>query len=384
MTTPPKIGFDVRPGNSGPGRYVASLAKGMEGAEWDVCFLENPTAETSDQPQPDLATKKPSVLRSMVPVGIRQSIGFYQQARRLARRIKFMQVDLFHAQNTGCEEMPVGARFARVPQILGTFHVDSTYDLNRERNGWAHRAMEWYSNRSLTRAIAVSNATRRDWIERTGLSAERVVTIHNGINPDHFSRQYARETAKKKLGLPADSLVIGGMGRLDAAKGFCYLIEAVARLSSDFPDVVLAIAGTGDLLGELEQLARKLDVSQKVHFLGFQENVGLFLDSLDVFVMASLCEALGYALLEAMAHGVPAIGTRIGGIPEVVAEGKTGFLCPAADANGLAAAIVPLLKSSELRKELGANARDRVVKHFHEDDMIRKTLAVYLETLGRS
>lgn len=287
-----------------------------------------------------------------------------------------------HCQATGCEEMPVAARLAGVPHVLGTFHVDSTCDLEQKRNGFAYRAMEWYSNRSLHRAIAVSEATKQDWMRRSGIPADRVVTIHNGIDPDHFRRGQSKAEARAKLQLPPDAIILGGLGRLDPAKGFTYLIEALANLRGDFPQALVAIAGTGALREQLEARASTLGIADRVVFLGFQTDVNVVLDACDVFVMSSLCESLGYALLEAMAHELPAVGTTVGGIPEVIIPGETGFLAPPRDGASLAKAIRPLLESADLRDRLGRAGRQRVIQHFHEADMVRKTIDVYRQMVS--
>jgi glycosyltransferase involved in cell wall biosynthesis len=177
-------------------------------------------------------------------------------------------------------------------------------------------------------------------------------------------------------------VILGGVGRLDPAKGFVHLIEALAHLRSDFPKLVVAIAGTGLLREQLEMKAQSLGVSDRTVFLGFQNDVNLVLDAFDVFVAPSLSETLGYALLEAMAHELPAVGTKVGGIPEVIVPGETGDLAPSRDGAALAKSIRPLLESADLRERLGRAGRERVVKHFHEADMVRKTLDVYRRILG--
>jgi glycosyltransferase involved in cell wall biosynthesis len=271
----------------------------------------------------------------------------------------------------------VSARLACVPTILGTFHVSPSLDLQRVRSGLAHRPLEWISNHSLHAAIAVSEATRRDWISRTRIPAHRVMTIHNGIDPNHFRRGQSQRAARGKLGLPAEATILGGLGRLDPAKGFTWLIEALAILRSEHPQALVAIAGAGPLREELAAQAAAAGVADRVAFLGFQSDVNLVLDACDVFVLSSLSEALPFALLEAMAHELPAVGTTVGGVPEVIIPGETGFLAPPRDGAALATAIRPLLESTGLRAKLGRAGRERVVKHFHEADMVRRTIDLY-------
>lgn len=381
----PTIAFDVPPGNSGPARYVAALTRGLEDAGWNAVFVNE-----AERQQTALAVagttgglrRGAAGIRRLVPEFARRWSGFRRESRRLATRLHSAAFDLLHTQNTGCEEMPVAAKLAGVPRVLGTFHVDSTYDLDRVRSGMTHRALEWYSNRSLHLAIAVSEATKRDWMRRTGISSGRVITIHNGINPDDFARRQTKQEARAKLALPQDAIILGGLGRLDPAKGFVHLIEALATLRSEFPNALVAIAGNGALREQLEAKAQTLGVSDRVAFLGFQTDVNLVLDACDVFVLPSLCEALPFALLEAMAHELPAVGTTVGGVPEVIVSGQTGFLAQARAGAALAQALRPLLESADLRERLGRAGRERVVKHFHESDMVRKTLDVYRQMLA--
>lgn len=380
------IGFDIQPGTSGPGRYVASLIQGIQASGWEYitpCETNQSNIHTTPAIRPGAVRSTLSNIARRLPRQMRLCAGHVRDIVVKARQLRSHLCDIFHAQNTGCEEIPIAARHAGFKRVLGTFHVDSTCDLDRERSGIVHRTLEWFSNRALHKAIAVSEATRRDWIRRTGMAESRVVTIHNGIDPERFQRQEVQNTAKRKLGLPADSIIIGAVGRLSTAKGFSYLIEAVSLLRSSYPHIMVALAGTGPSRSQLEDLASRLAVSDRVVFLGFRLDINEVLDACDVFVMPSLSETLGYALLEAMAHSLPTIGTAVGGIPEVILPMETGLLVPPRDPVGLATAIKLLLDSSDLRERLGRAARERVINHFHEADMVRKTIAVYRDMLPK-
>jgi glycosyltransferase involved in cell wall biosynthesis len=379
----PTIAFDVLPGNSGPARYVAALARGLEAAGWNVAYLASDEAAPASAEMGRTSAAKALGLRRIVPRFARCWSGFGRQSRRLAQALRPVKCDLLHTQNTGCEEMPVAARWAGMPRVLGTFHVDSTYDLGRVRSDFAHRALEWLSNRSLHRAIAVSEATKRDWMQRTGMPGARIATIHNGIDPERFQRRRSQAEARGRLGLPRDATILGGLGRLDPAKGFADLIAAAALLRSEFPQLIVAIAGAGPLQEQLQAKAAAMGIANRVALLGFQADVNLVLEALDVFVLPSLCEALPFALLEAMAHELPAVGTTVGGVPEVIVPGETGFLSLPRDSAALAAAIRPLAASAQLRERLGGAGRRRVERHFHEQDMVRQTLAVYEQMLTR-
>ncbi|QJW98056.1 glycosyltransferase [Frigoriglobus tundricola] len=393
-------------GTGGPWRYVHSLLGGLDPDEFDVTvFCDLPGAyeprpwvrvirlggpdsfpggaPVGAPPAHARAPYRGPALARLAPPAVRLWAGFGTQVRRLARLFRRTPVDLLHTQNTGCEESPVAAKLAGARCVVGTFHVDPTYDLHNERSGPSHRVLELVSNRCLDAAIAVSRATKRDWVRRSHIPADRVITIHNGIDPDTFRRRQTRADARRALGLPADGLIVGGLGRLEEAKGFTYLLAAAARLRAEFPDLTVVIAGAGPLRESLERQASQLGPVGSVRFLGFRSDVQPVLDALDVFALPSLCETLGYALLEAMATELPAVGSAVGGVPEVIAAGETGFVVPPRDAALLAERLRVLLKDRTVRDRWGAAGRHRVARDFHERDMVRKTIDVYRVRVAR-
>lgn len=246
-----------------------------------------------------------------------------------------------------------------------------------------HRLLHRASGRSLHWGIAVSQATKQDWVKQTGLAASRITTVHNGVDVERFRRTRDKGKARRMLGLPDDGrVIIGGVGRLHPFKGFTYLIDAFASIASLDQSALVAIAGSGPLDQSLKEQANRLGIGERVRLLGQCDDVSLVYDALDVFVLSSLCEALPFALLEAMSHGLPVVGTTVAGVPEVIVSGETGFLVPPRDPAALAEAIRPLLDSAELRERLGAAGRERVVRHFSEAECVRKTLDVYRELVA--
>lgn len=397
----PRIGiYCPGVGTGGPWRYVHAVLRGIDLDEFDVTVFSDLSSVYEPRPEVKVVTLSELHVESVRPVsdvgattkqrprvrrlGLapRLWMGTHREAGRLADVFRAHPLHLLHTQNTGCEESPIAARMAGIPCVLGTFHVDSTYDLDRQRSGFAHRAVECVSNRCLHKAIAVSEATKRDWVRRTWLDESRVITIYNGIDCTHFRRQSTQPAARRKLGLPDDDrLLISGVGRLDPAKGYSHLIDGFRLLATQFPTAMLVLAGTGQLQESLKHQAAVAGLSDRVRFLGFQDDVRDVYDASDVFVMSSLCETLGYALLEAMAHELPTVATTVGGMPEVIVPGETGFLVPPRDPVALANALRPLLESADLRIRLGKAGRERVMQHFTEEECVRKTIDVYREML---
>ena len=391
---PPRLGFYCPgTGSGGPWRYVLSIIAGLDPSSFRItlfCDIEGvyparpdikivrlkPVVNSDATPviQPLLA---PVPRRSWLPAPLKIWAGFFKDARRLARLFREHPVEILHTQSTGCEESPVAAKMAGIPHVIGTFHVNPSIDHAKLRSGPTHRILEMISNRCLDRAIAVSEVTRKAWISRTHLPADRVVTIRNGINSDVFKRRLSLIDARRHLGISADALVIGCIARLDEAKGLSELISAAASLRSRYPQLQVVIAGSGPFQARLETQIASLNLEGVVRLLGFQADVQRVLDALDVFAFPSWDEALPYALLEAMATELPLVATRVGGIPEVVVDGETGFLVPKRDPGALADKLALLLAHPELRSRMGAAGRMRVVSCFNELQMVRETIQVY-------
>jgi glycosyltransferase involved in cell wall biosynthesis len=318
------------------------------------------------------------LVKLLLPADVRYWIGVKKEIRRLAALFREQALDVFHSNNTGCEEAPLAARAAGVARVIGTFHVLPSVDVEGLRCRPVHRRLERQSNHALHAAIAVCDAARSAWLERTPMNPGRVLTIHNGIDPARFRRRTPRPLARQRLGIPADgSLLVGGMGRLGPIKGFEYLIDAVARLRAEGRAVRLLLAGDGPLRTSLEELARQTGAAGWVHFVGFQPDPQAVLDALDVFALSSLSEAFPYVILEAMAAELPCVGSDVGGVPELIAAGSTGLLVPPRDRAALASALGRLADSPSLREDMGREARQRVCRHFNEQDMIQRTMQLY-------
>jgi glycosyltransferase involved in cell wall biosynthesis len=156
----------------------------------------------------------------------------------------------------------------------------------------------------------------------------------------------------------------------------------VARLRDDFPDLRYVVFGDGEMEAELRSLAASLEIGENVLFAGYRTDLPRLLPALDVFLFPTLREAMGIALIEAMAAGVPVVATRVGGIPEVVVEG-TGVLVSPSDPVGMADQVGRVLRQPALRGSLVEAARERVRSEYSSARMATRTLAVYQAMLAR-
>jgi glycosyltransferase involved in cell wall biosynthesis len=322
-------------------------------------------------------------LTQLLPKSARVVMGFTRSAVRIARLFRSHRFDLLHTFETDSDPATLAARMARVPRVLYTYQVDSTYREAAERWCVGNRLTEMITDRCLTVGIAASEQTRRDRLTRTHVGSGRIVTIPNGIDTVRYVRTMNRAEARKLTGLPDDGrTLIGTLGRLHPHKGQEYLIQAVAALGRQ--DVLAVIAGSGLLDDELRQLAARLGVTSQIAFLGQRSDVLELLQAFDLFALPSVCEALPYALLEAMSVGVPSVATDVGGVAELVEQGVSGLVVPPRDVPALTFALRRLLDATVAERDrMAAAARRRVVTQFHEPDLVRRTVDLYDTVLGR-
>jgi glycosyltransferase involved in cell wall biosynthesis len=276
----------------------------------------------------------------------------------LARRVG---ADLIHSHATRA------ARYARFAGAMtGTPVVSTAHSTNAGKHfGGADRI------------IAVSGAVA-DFLETRGYERERIVVIHNGI-PD-IRRVRPALSLREELGVPSDKPLIGLVGRFIRDKGQDIAIEALSRLS-----VPVHLALIGDHATPWGRNMRVRSDSaparHSIHFLGFRHDVREQLADFDLLVAPSRREALSLALIEAAAAGVPAVASRIGGIPEVVHDGETGILVPPEDPASIARAISTLIGRPALCKRLGQSARRRYEGYFSLQPMLNATEELYLGLL---
>jgi glycosyltransferase involved in cell wall biosynthesis len=231
--------------------------------------------------------------------------------------------------------------------------------------------------RYVRRVIAVSEATRRCLESEHGVDASKVAVVLNGVDLKNL-RLLGREEARAKLGMERDAAVVGCVGDLIARKGHSYLVEAMVEVRRRFGERVrLAVIGGGEERSDLEDRIERLELAGTVRLLGPIDGAASLLKAFDVFAMPSLMEAMPFALIEAMAAGLPAVATSVWGIPEIVRDGETGLIVPPGESGGLAAAILRLLDDEGLRSRMGARAEEEARAKFSLEAMAAETVAVY-------
>jgi glycosyltransferase involved in cell wall biosynthesis len=271
------------------------------------------------------------------------------------------------------------ARWYGVPAVVETYHG---------REGWRRGLLrgsflpDRIVGRLLNRVIAVSEAARDFLVRRKGYRADKVVVIPNGRDLSVFQPGRSREEVRKELGLDASTPVIGVVGRLETQKGHTYLLQAWPEVLRQFPDARLLVIGDGSLRDPLAEEARARG-GASVIFTGFRADMPRLIDALDVLALPSLYEGMPLTAIEAAAMARPVVATAVDGTPEVVRDGETGRLVPAADPAALSRALCQLLADPDDARRMGEAARQDALHRFDLDRQVAATAAVYRDVVGQ-
>jgi glycosyltransferase involved in cell wall biosynthesis len=261
--------------------------------------------------------------------------------------------------------------FSPAPALIASRRVDFHLK-NNSFSRWKHRQVDCF--------IAASEAIRR-MLVGDGVPAERTVTVHEGIDIGHVLAAPA-VNLHETFWLPHGAPIVGNVGALVPHKGHRHLIEAAHLVVREVPDARFIILGEGELREPLERQVREYQLEKHVLLPGFRTDVLGCLKGFDLFVMSSVTEGLGTSLLDAMACSKAIVATQAGGVPEVVEEGRTGFLAEPRDHHAMARSIVRLLKEEPLRRQMGEAGFTRVRERFTVERMVAETAAVYERVAG--
>jgi len=314
---------------------------------------------------------------SVVDLGMKREgnlRGFLNLERWLrAERPTILHTWMFHANVPG----RILGRIAGIPVIITSRQNVVIGGVWRERmTGWTAPLDD--------AVIAVCEAARQAEIANAGGRPDKVFTIYNGVDLTEFApaTPATRAAARTALGVPNAALLLGCVGRLHPQKGIATLLDALALLRDNYPQLHLCLIGTGELHDSLQAQTHSLGLEGMVTFTGVRTDVPRLLAALDVFVLPSLWEGMPNVLLEAMAAGLPIVSTAVGGTPEVIVEGVTGLLVPPGEPTALATALRSLIENPALRLQFGQAGRARAEQEFSLAHNVAQITALYARCLA--
>ena len=296
---------------------------------------------------------------------------------RLVRLLQREQPDVVHTFLIVAGIYGRLAAFAAgVPLVLAA--EQNVYARKPRRHALMERALAARTHR----VVACCEVVGRHYQQQVGVPRSKIAVIYNAVRFGRRPQPTDRETARFALKLPPDAVVLGTLGRLTEQKGQRLLLEAVAGLARDLPDLVLFLVGSGPLRDDLETEAGRLGIADRVRFLGLRRDRPTLYAAMDVFVLPSRWEGLSLALVEAMGAGRAVVATDVGGNPEVVRDGQNGLLVPPNDVGALADAIGRLARDRDLRGVLGDAAAVDARARYSIDRHVAQLSALYRRGLA--
>jgi glycosyltransferase involved in cell wall biosynthesis len=336
-----------QPEGSGIARIVAGLATGLNPSKYHIhAWFLGPSGPLVDYVQAAGATARSLNWWR----GARDPIGAYRFWRCL-RNYDFAVVH----QHFGARSIRRIIRMSCDARLIVHLHGSISERIPASSVPVAARGADL--------VIAVSQAAALQ------VPALRPIVVHAGVVS---SAEFHPENKA-----PRTTTVIGAACRLVPLKGLVELIRTVASLHLEFPALRLEIAGAGSQREVLEKEIGRLGLAGQVRFLGWQPDLRAVFRTWDIFAMPSLDEGLPMAALEAMAEGLPVVATSVGGLPELIEDGRTGYLVPPSDVAALAARLRLLILDTKRRQAMGAAGRQRVLEHFSVNRMVAEIAAIY-------
>ena len=368
----------------GPATHVVLLNAGLDGMGYD-CLLVTGSEGAGEGSLRDLAESRH--LRSAMIPELGREIAPWSDLVTLLKLYRLMRRERPHVVHTHTAKAGfvgrIAARLAGVPVVLHTFHGHVFHGYFSPAKTRLFLLIERLGARLSTRIITISPRLREEIVQYGVTARGRIVVIPLGLDLDAFASQ-PRATGhfRRSLGLPADAKLVGAVGRLVPIKNIPLLLEAAALARQEDPDIRVVLVGDGELRDELEARAEALGLADAVVFAGWRRDLASVYADLDVVVISSDNEGTPASLIEAMATGCPVVSTRVGGVPDLIGDGKTGRLVPPGDREALAAALLALFRDPKRTARMADLARCRALERHQATRLVADIDWLYRELLA--
>ncbi len=352
----------------GPALHVAYLSSGLAERGYDTTLVAGDVGEGEESMAGVAASRGvevvrlPGLSRELSPV--RDLIA----AWRLAGIIRRVKPDVIHTHTA--KAGAVGRAAALVsgrprPVVVHTFHGHVLRGYFGTAGSLVFRAIETILARVTDRLVAVSPEVRDELVGLRVAPLKKFEVIRLGIELE--SRvAFDGDTGeiRRRYGIAPDRFVVGWFGRMTAVKRADDLVTMLVGLRERGIDALLLLVGDGDDRARLEQRAHDLGIARHCLFLGYQEEVAPWYAVCDAVVLTSANEGTPVTIIEALAAGRAVVSTRVGGVPDVIDEGETGFMVRAGDTHAIAERLAILKNDPELRARMGSEGRRRVLERY--------------------
>ena len=317
----------------------------------------------------------------VIAVGQLKSPLDWRQHKKVQKIIEEHKPDIIHgAVFEGVTMAAVNGWLKKVPIII---LEETSFPIYRS---WKANLLMKLFSKIATKVIGVSPATSEEYLKgKLKLSDNKVVLINNGVALPREVSILELENAKKEYGILENDFVIGSVGRMlqDANKRFSDLIKAFAEFSKGKKNAKLLLVGDGSEKEGYQKLAKDLEVSDKVVFAGYQSDVSLFYQMMDVFALVSTHESFGLVLAEAMLNKLPVIATRVGGMKYIVEDQETGFLVEPLQVQEIKEKMESLYLDPETRERFGKNGFEKAMREYTEESYVKSIQDLYQSLVNK-
>jgi glycosyltransferase involved in cell wall biosynthesis len=299
----------------------------------------------------------PALTRELAP------LADYRAYRALKAHFRAESYDVVHTHSSKAGILArIAATHARVPLVVHTVHGPPFHAYEKAWRNRLYITAEQVAARYCRKIYTVADAMTQQFCDARIGRPEQYQTVYSGMDLKAYLDAEPDCELRKSLGIPDDALVVGKIARLFELKGYEYLVEAAPAIVKAHPNVRFLIVGDGLLRESLEQQFTAAGVREQVVFAGLvpPDHIPRYTALMDVLVHLSLREGLPRTVVQALAAAVPAVGFPLDGTPEAILDGKTGYLCEVHNSQAVAEAVTKLLRSPQLREELGQAGREHV------------------------
>ena len=373
----------------GPALHVSYLSRDLQARGYETTLVAGDVTRGEESmafvaEQAGVRVQQlPGLVRELSPV--RDAIA----AVKLAKVIRRVRPRIVHTHTA--KAGAVGRAAALLaglrprPVVVHTFHGHVLSGYFGPLGTRMFRLIETTLAKSTDTLVAVSPEVRDDLVAIGVAPASKFAVVRLGIELEHrvdFDGDRAEE--RRRLGIEPGRFVVGWFGRMTAVKRTGDLLSALAALRERGVDALLLLVGGGDDQLRLEQQARDLGLARDCLFVGYQESIARWYAICDVVVLASANEGTPVTIIEALAAGRPVVATNVGGVPDVVEDGVSGYLVPPRDADAMAERLAALAEDPDLRERLGSAGRQRVLRRYAVSRLVDDVDTLYRALLAEA
>ena len=357
-----KILFILEATSGGTQKHVIDIAKKIDKSNFqiDIIFSSNRNKHFIEDSK--------GIFNETYGLPIQRSASFSDLSNiyKIRKIIKSNNYDIVHCHSTKAGFVGRLAGFlSGHPNIVYSPHGFMFCDTRIKFKRLLYLNLEKYLGYLTNKVIAVSGSERDLALHHQIVPSKKIITMYNSIDPSDYEDFKYVNKVQEKLKDKSKQVILGTVGRLYYQKDPITLINSFKVINDRYPNTKLVIVGDGPLEKECIQLIKQLNLSNQIELAGFQKDSKTYYQMFDIFMLSSHYEGLPYSLLEAMMMGIPAVGTDVVGIKDLILHGKTGYLVKEGDHKELADAVIKMLKNPDLLSLFSLNAKNRAKVEFN-------------------